>query len=64
MLTTLIAVVSLAAIPGTRGVDHQVVVGGPGTLAYNPSTVVCRRLLTHISQAHSPGARMLLLEIL
>jgi len=36
---TALAVFSLAAIPA-RGAVHQVTVGGPGILAYNPETVV------------------------
>ncbi|THH21089.1 hypothetical protein EW146_g381 [Bondarzewia mesenterica] len=38
-LVALAAVASLAAIPPTLGVEHQVVVGGPGILQYNPSNV-------------------------
>jgi hypothetical protein len=39
--TTFAALVSLAAIPPTRAGQINVVVGGPGVIAYNPSSVVC-----------------------
>ncbi|KZP32507.1 hypothetical protein FIBSPDRAFT_812025 [Athelia psychrophila] len=33
------ALLSLAAIPAVKGVDHQVTVGGTGIIAYNPNQV-------------------------
>jgi len=39
------ALVSLAVIPVVRAVQIPVTVGGPGILAFTPSSVVCSRLL-------------------
>lgn len=41
------ALLSLAAIPAVKGVDHQVTVGGTGIIAYNPNQVVRDRALSH-----------------
>ncbi|TFY81130.1 hypothetical protein EWM64_g2885 [Hericium alpestre] len=38
-LSAIAAVVSLAAIPPTRAADHQITVGGPGILQFNPSSI-------------------------
>ncbi|KAI0053358.1 hypothetical protein FA95DRAFT_1531048 [Auriscalpium vulgare] len=38
-LSVLAVAVSLAAIPPTRAADHQVVVGGPGILQFNPNVI-------------------------
>jgi len=38
-LAALAAAISLAAIPPTRGAEHQVVVGGPNILQFNPSSL-------------------------
>ena len=37
-------VLALTMAPVGRGVEHEVTVGGPGIIAYNPQFVVCHAL--------------------
>ncbi len=40
IVPTLAIILSSAVVPSALAADHQVIVGGPGVLQFNPSTVV------------------------